>query len=42
MSRQELVSMLPVELLEIKENEIICDMCAAPGSKSGQILEKTE
>jgi 16S rRNA C967 or C1407 C5-methylase (RsmB/RsmF family) len=37
--RQELVSMIPVSLVEIKEDYIILDMCAAPGNKSVQILE---
>lgn len=37
--RQELVSMIPVSLVDIKEEFIIVDMCAAPGNKSVQILE---
>ena len=37
--RQELVSMIPVSLVDIKENHVILDMCAAPGNKSVQILE---
>eukprot|EP01038_Epipyxis_sp_PR26KG_P012085 gene12085-16172_t len=36
--RQELVSMIPVLLLQIDENEIVLDMCAAPGSKTEQII----
>ena len=31
--------MLPVLCLEINKNELCLDMCAAPGSKSGQYLE---
>lgn len=38
--RQELVSMIPVLLADINENSIILDTCAAPGSKTLQILEK--
>ena len=37
--RQELVSMLPVNLIDIEESDIILDMCAAPGNKTIQILE---
>lgn len=37
--RQEKVSMIPVTLLKIQPNHAILDMCAAPGSKSIQILE---
>lgn len=38
--RQELVSMIPVSIVDIRETDIILDMCAAPGSKTTQILEK--
>ncbi|KAI8817926.1 cytosine(34)-C(5)-methyltransferase [Fimicolochytrium jonesii] len=38
-SRQEVVSMIPVELLDVKPNHSVLDMCAAPGSKTAQILE---
>jgi tRNA (cytosine49-C5)-methyltransferase len=34
---QELASMLPVMLLEPKENETVLDLCASPGSKTTQI-----
>jgi len=34
---QESMSMLPVQFLELKENDVVLDMCAAPGSKSTQI-----
>ena len=37
--RQELVSMLPVNLVDIEESDIILDMCAAPGNKTIQVLE---
>ena len=37
--RQELVSMLPVNLIDIEESDIILDLCAAPGNKTIQILE---
>ena len=37
--RQEKVSMIPVTLLKLKEHHAVLDMCAAPGSKSIQILE---
>ncbi len=40
--RQELVSMVPVNLVEIEENDIILDMCAAPGNKTIQALEIME
>jgi NOL1/NOP2/sun family putative RNA methylase len=33
-------SMLPVEILELNGDELVLDMCAAPGSKSTQIAEK--
>ena len=37
---QEPSAMYPVELLNIKNNELVLDLCAAPGGKSIQILEK--
>ena len=37
-ARQELVSMLPPLYLDIKSEDIVLDMCAAPGSKTSQIL----
>lgn len=37
-SRQELVSMLPPLYLNIKSDDIVLDLCAAPGSKTSQIL----
>lgn len=38
-SRQEAVSMIPPLLLDIKHGQDILDMCAAPGSKTAQLLE---
>ncbi|KAI5173062.1 tRNA (cytosine34-C5)-methyltransferase [Nematocida sp. LUAm3] len=38
-TRQELVSMIPVMALDVEKNSIVLDMCASPGSKSSQILE---
>ncbi|KAJ3149520.1 tRNA (cytosine(34)-C(5))-methyltransferase [Geranomyces michiganensis] len=38
-SRQEVVSMIPVELLDVKPHHVVLDMCASPGSKTAQILE---
>eukprot|EP00347_Sterkiella_histriomuscorum_P014872 403359204 len=37
--RQEAVSMIPVTLLKIEPHHSVIDMCAAPGSKTIQILE---
>lgn len=38
-SRQEAVSMIPPLLLDIKLGQTVMDMCAAPGSKTAQLLE---
>ncbi|CAO3595496.1 unnamed protein product [Absidia cylindrospora] len=38
-SRQELVSMVPPLLMDIHPHQRVLDMCAAPGSKTGQIVE---
>lgn len=38
--RQELVSMIPVLLADINHSSIVLDTCAAPGSKTLQLLEK--
>ncbi|CAG8730720.1 5819_t:CDS:2, partial [Dentiscutata heterogama] len=38
-SRQETVSMIPPLLLDVKPGHWVLDMCAAPGSKTVQILE---
>jgi len=37
--RQEVVSMLPAVLLQARPGERVLDMCAAPGSKTSQLLE---
>jgi len=39
-NRQEVVSMLPPLMLDVKPGMKILDMCAAPGSKTSQFLEK--
>jgi len=39
---QESASMIPPIILDPKPNEIILDMCAAPGSKSSQIAQYME
>jgi len=39
MTRQELASMIPPVLLDTESHHIVFDMCAAPGSKTSQILE---
>jgi multisite-specific tRNA:(cytosine-C5)-methyltransferase len=38
-SRQEAVSMIPPLLLDVKPHHRVIDLCAAPGSKTAQILE---
>lgn len=38
-NRQEAVSMLPPILLEIQTGDKVLDMCAAPGSKTAQLLD---
>uniref|UniRef100_A0A7E4VQ14 tRNA (cytosine(34)-C(5))-methyltransferase n=1 Tax=Panagrellus redivivus TaxID=6233 RepID=A0A7E4VQ14_PANRE len=38
-SRQEAVSMVPPLLLDVKPDQFILDMCAAPGSKTMQLIE---
>ena len=38
-SRQEAVSMIPPMLLDVKSHHLVLDMCAAPGSKTAQIVE---
>mmetsp|Transcript_31298 Transcript_31298/g.95724 ORF Transcript_31298/g.95724 Transcript_31298/m.95724 type:complete len:511 (+) Transcript_31298:788-2320(+) len=37
--RQEMVSMLPAVMAEIQPNDTVLDMCAAPGSKTAQLVE---
>ena len=38
-SRQELVSMIPPYFLDVKPEHNVIDMCAAPGSKTTQVIE---
>ncbi|KAL2733787.1 tRNA (cytosine(34)-C(5))-methyltransferase isoform X1 [Vespula squamosa] len=38
-SRQEVVSMVPPLVLDVKPGHKILDMCAAPGSKTAQLIE---
>ncbi|KAI9239310.1 MAG: S-adenosyl-L-methionine-dependent methyltransferase [Podila humilis] len=38
-SRQEAVSMIPPLLLDVQPQHWVMDMCAAPGSKTAQIIE---
>ncbi|RLV95421.1 hypothetical protein JA1_001034 [Spathaspora sp. JA1] len=38
-SRQEAVSMIPPLLLDVQPNHYVLDMCAAPGSKTAQLVE---
>lgn len=38
-SRQEAVSMIPPLVLDVKPHHKVLDMCAAPGSKTAQIIE---
>ncbi|KAF8605675.1 S-adenosyl-L-methionine-dependent methyltransferase [Ceratobasidium sp. AG-I] len=38
-SRQEAVSMIPPLLLDLQPHHNVIDMCAAPGSKTAQLLE---
>lgn len=39
LTRQELVSMLPPLYMNIQPGDKVLDMCAAPGSKTSQLLE---
>ena len=39
LSRQEAVSMLPPLVLAPLPDDIVLDMCAAPGSKTAQLIE---
>ena len=38
-TRQEIVSMIPPLLLDVHADHSILDMCAAPGSKTAQLIE---
>lgn len=37
---QEAASMIPVEVLDVKDGDLVLDLCAAPGSKTTQIACK--
>ena len=39
LARQELVSMVPVQVLDIQKHHKVLDLCASPGSKTKQALE---
>ncbi|CAJ1401750.1 unnamed protein product [Effrenium voratum] len=41
-SRQEVVSTVPVALLEVQPGHVVLDMCAAPGSKTLQAVQALE
>ena len=38
--RQEVASMLPGTLIDVQPNDIVLDMCASPGSKTTQLVER--
>ncbi|RPA92698.1 S-adenosyl-L-methionine-dependent methyltransferase [Choiromyces venosus 120613-1] len=38
-SRQEAVSMIPPLVMDIQPHHVVLDMCAAPGSKTAQLIE---
>src|SRR5689334_18037132 len=38
-TRQEVVSMIPPLLMDLKPHMTVLDLCAAPGSKSAQLIE---
>eukprot|EP00930_Biecheleria_cincta_P081859 TRINITY_DN7126_c1_g1_i1.p1 TRINITY_DN7126_c1_g1~~TRINITY_DN7126_c1_g1_i1.p1 ORF type:complete len:307 (-),score=66.13 TRINITY_DN7126_c1_g1_i1:62-982(-) len=39
LARQEAVSMIPPLCLDVRPGDLVLDLCAAPGSKSSQLLE---
>lgn len=39
LSRMEAVSMMPSIVLDPRPGDLVLDMCAAPGSKTGQLME---
>ncbi|KAJ1545263.1 hypothetical protein HK096_006611, partial [Nowakowskiella sp. JEL0078] len=41
-SRQEAVSMIPPLLLDVQSHHAVLDMCAAPGSKTAQLIEAVQ
>jgi 16S rRNA C967 or C1407 C5-methylase (RsmB/RsmF family) len=42
MSRSEAVSMIPPVVLDVQPHHRVLDMCAAPGSKTGQLIEAVQ
>ncbi|KAL8796752.1 MAG: hypothetical protein Q9182_007306, partial [Xanthomendoza sp. 2 TL-2023] len=38
-SRQEIVSMIPPLLMDVRPGMVVLDLCAAPGSKTAQLIE---
>ena len=38
-TRQEVVSMIPPLVIDVRPGMTVLDMCAAPGSKSAQLME---
>jgi 16S rRNA C967 or C1407 C5-methylase (RsmB/RsmF family) len=40
--RQEFVSMIPPYFLDVEPTSVVLDMCAAPGSKTGQLLQMAD
>lgn len=38
-TRQEIVSMIPPLLMDVRPGMTVLDLCAAPGSKSAQLIE---
>lgn len=40
--RQELVSMLPAAMVGLQPTDVVLDMCAAPGSKTAQLVEAVD
>ncbi|CAN0020471.1 unnamed protein product [Discosporangium mesarthrocarpum] len=39
LTRQEAVSMLPPLFMDVRSDHLVLDMCAAPGSKTAQLME---
>jgi 16S rRNA C967 or C1407 C5-methylase (RsmB/RsmF family) len=39
---QDAASLLPIELLDLAGNEVVCDLCGAPGGKASAISERLD